>query len=70
VLDKEQSGCLYLVTGDLKQKVNAEFGKTGSLQFLNYMTPPPFFDPPKSEERRGDMKHAGLMERLGGDLFH
>jgi len=36
VHDEEQSGCLSLVTGDLKQKVNAKFGKTGSLQFLNY----------------------------------
>ena len=41
--DEEQSGCLYLVTGDLQHKMNAEFGKTGSLQFLNYTTPPPFF---------------------------
>ena len=41
VRDEEQSGCLYLVMGDLKQKVNAEFGKTGSSQFLNYRTPPP-----------------------------
>ena len=34
--DEEQSGCLSLVMGDLKQKVNAKLGKTGSLQFLNY----------------------------------
>ena len=46
--DEEQSGCLSLVTGDLKQKVNAKFGKTGSSQFLSYTNF--FFDQQESEE--------------------